>query len=84
MFFEMLYLSLFFNTEDKTVGPSVCVHTHVQFGLQHIEQDKEQVKKLILQHLRARLPELPEPTEVKSQKWRYSQVCVLLSNLKYS
>ncbi|PVD39366.1 hypothetical protein C0Q70_01996 [Pomacea canaliculata] len=62
------------NLEDKTVGPSVCVHTHVQFGLQHIEQDKEQVKKLILQHLRARLPELPEPTEVKSQKWRYSQV----------
>ena len=52
------------------------VHTHVKFGLQHIEEDKEEVKNIIMEQVMQCLPDLPQPTEVKSQKWRYSQVSV--------
>lgn len=60
--------------DGTNVNPSVVVHTHVQFGLQHLEEDKEQVKEIIMEHLATCLPDLPQPTEIKSQKWRYSQV----------
>ncbi|KAK7507957.1 hypothetical protein BaRGS_00000922 [Batillaria attramentaria] len=60
--------------DGKNVSPSVVVHTHVQFGLQHVDENKEEVKDVILSHLKECLPDLPPPAEVKSQKWRYSQV----------
>ncbi|KAK7112130.1 hypothetical protein V1264_011631 [Littorina saxatilis] len=58
----------------SSIGPSVVVHTHVAFGLKHIDEDKEKVKDVLLEHLKEALPDLPQPAEVKSQKWRYSQV----------
>lgn len=60
--------------DASRVGPSVVAHTHVQFGLKHIEEDKEEVKNVIMEHVMQCLPDLPQPAEVKSQKWRYSQV----------
>lgn len=59
---------------DKDASPSVVVHTHVQFGLQHVDENKEEVKDIILQHLSQCLPDLPQAVDIKSQKWRYSQV----------
>jgi hypothetical protein len=57
-------------------GPSIVVHTSVPFSLQHLETDKEEMKDVIMSHLTQVLPDLPEPTEIKSHKWRYSQVNV--------
>lgn len=70
-------------------GPSIVVHTSVPFSLQHLERDKEEMKDVIMSHLTQVLPDLPQPTEIKSHKWRYSQVhkaydgcpgCVILSD----
>lgn len=55
-------------------GPSLVVHTSVPFGVEHLEEDKEAVKPIILQELHRLLPGLPPPVGVKCHKWRYSQV----------
>lgn len=55
-------------------GPSLVVHTSVPFGLEHLEEDQEQVQPLILEELDQLLPGLPPPVAIKCQKWRYSQV----------
>ncbi|KAL5011244.1 hypothetical protein ScPMuIL_011673 [Solemya velum] len=54
--------------------PSLLVHTSVPFGLKHLEQDKLAVQSEIIQELKEVWPKLPEPCEVKVQKWLYSQV----------
>lgn len=56
------------------LGPSLVVHTSVPFGLEHLERDKEEVQPIILEELYKLLPDLPQPTSIKCQKWRYSQV----------
>ncbi|XP_033127274.1 renalase-like isoform X2 [Anneissia japonica] len=60
--------------ESDADGPTLTVHTSVPFGLKHLEDNKQDVQKIILQHLSTLLPGLPEPVEVKCQRWRYSQV----------
>ncbi|XP_060884843.1 renalase isoform X1 [Labrus mixtus] len=62
------------NADVPDRGLSLVVHTSVPFGLEHLEKDKEDVQPIILQELQKLLPDLPEPTSVKCQKWRYSQV----------
>jgi len=65
------------------IGPSVVVHTSVPFGIKHLEEDKEDVcLNLVLPQLKVLLPDLPVASEIKSHKWRYSQVegCLLYCN----
>ncbi|XP_053548189.1 renalase isoform X2 [Bombina bombina] len=62
------------NVESSGVGPSLVVHTSVPFGIEHLEQEKEAVQPLILEHLETILPDLPKPIDIKCQKWRFSQV----------
>lgn len=62
------------NADVPGRGPSLVVHTSVPFGLEHLEEDQEQVQPLILEELDQLLPGLPPPVAVKCQKWRYSQV----------
>ncbi|XP_076024011.1 renalase [Genypterus blacodes] len=62
------------NAVEPGCGPSLVVHTSVPFGLQHLEEDKEDVEPIILQELHRLLPGLPRPISIKCQKWRYSQV----------
>ncbi|KAM4702681.1 renalase [Rhinophrynus dorsalis] len=62
------------NVESPDVGPSLVVHTSVPFGIQHLEEDVEDVQNMILEQLESILPDLPEPRYIKCQKWRYSQV----------
>lgn len=62
------------NTESPDCGPSLVVHTSVPFGLEHLEEQKEEVQPIILQELNKLLPQLPTPASIKCQKWRYSQV----------
>lgn len=70
-------------------GSSLLLHTSVPFGVQHMNNDKEEVKKLILQKAVELIPRL-QPTPVHSHLicWKYSQVsqvypespgCVVLS-----
>jgi hypothetical protein len=63
-------------------GPSIVVHTSVPFSLQHLETDKEEMKDVIMSHLTQILPDLPQPTEIKSHKWRYSQVNLYIREQK--
>jgi hypothetical protein len=54
---------------------SLIAHTSVEFGAEHIEDDKmiigEQIKEKIFQFL----PELPRDiSNTKYHKWKYSQV----------
>ncbi|XP_068113605.1 renalase isoform X2 [Hyperolius riggenbachi] len=62
------------NVESSDMGPSLVVHTSVPFGIEHLEQEKEDVQPVIIKHLHTILPNLPKPKEIKCQKWRYSQV----------
>ncbi|XP_072279368.1 renalase isoform X1 [Pyxicephalus adspersus] len=62
------------NVESSDIGPSIVVHTSVPFGIEHLEQEKEDVQQVILKQLDAILPNLPKPKDIKCQKWRYSQV----------
>jgi len=61
-----------------TPGPphTLLVHTSVLYGLQHLEEDKEEVGKDIMKHVHQLLPWLPQDEQliIKSHKWRYSQV----------
>uniref|UniRef100_UPI00398EFCD6 LOW QUALITY PROTEIN: renalase n=1 Tax=Pristiophorus japonicus TaxID=55135 RepID=UPI00398EFCD6 len=66
--------------ESPEVGPSIVVHTTVQFGLKMLHKDKEEVEPLILDQLRQVLPGLPRSTSTKCHKWRYSQVINAVSN----
>lgn len=59
---------------SEEIGPSVVVHTSVRFGMEHLEETKEEVQTIILQELHKVMPGLPEPESIKCQKWRYSQV----------
>lgn len=60
--------------DSSDIGPSIVVHTSVPFSLKNLETDKEDMRDIIMSHLKQVLPDLPEPVEVKSHKWRYSQV----------
>ncbi|XP_041829504.1 renalase [Melanotaenia boesemani] len=62
------------SADTPGLGPSLVIHTSVLFGLEHLEQDKEDVKPIILEELRRLLPDLPQPISIKCHKWRYSQV----------
>ncbi|KAG8552391.1 hypothetical protein GDO81_004510 [Engystomops pustulosus] len=62
------------NVESSEIGPSLVVHTSVPFGIENLEQEKEVVQPLILKQLNSLLPNLPQPKDIKCQKWRYSQV----------
>ncbi|XP_053307251.1 renalase isoform X2 [Spea bombifrons] len=62
------------NVESSGIGPSIVVHTSVPFGIKHLEEEKEVVQPLILKELSTILSHLPQPIDIKCQKWRYSQV----------
>ncbi|XP_068162426.1 renalase [Antennarius striatus] len=62
------------NADVPGRGPSLVVHTSVPFGLEHLEDNKEDVQPIILQELYQLLPDLPQPIATKCQKWRFSQV----------
>lgn len=77
------------NKDSADVGPSVCIHTSVPWSMENLEKDKDSAAQEILEHVKALLPWLPKPSEVKGHKWRYSQVdkgfpgspgCVILSD----
>ncbi|XP_062927700.1 renalase isoform X4 [Mobula hypostoma] len=61
-------------SEAPEVGPSVVVHTTVQFGAESVHKSKEDVEPLILDQLQQILPGLPKSISTKCHKWRYSQV----------
>ncbi|XP_074647635.1 renalase-like isoform X2 [Tubulanus polymorphus] len=68
------YIAIDNKKRGKVGGASMVVHTSVPFGIQYLESDKDDVQPIILDHLKTLLPRLPEPSEIKCQKWRYSQV----------
>ncbi|XP_051883466.1 renalase isoform X2 [Pristis pectinata] len=68
-------------SEAPEVGPSVVVHTTVQFGAENVHKDKEDVEPLILDQLQQILPGLPKSVSSKCHKWRYSQVIDPVSNV---
>jgi len=62
--------------QNEVEGTVIVVHTSVPFGLKNLENDVEEVKKIILEHVKQQVPELKDatPLNVKCQRWRYSQV----------
>ncbi|XP_032922690.1 renalase [Catharus ustulatus] len=68
------------NIESPEIGPSVVVHTTVTFGSEHLDSDPAEVQQIILSHLQRILPSLPEPSSIKCQRWRYSQVTRAVPN----
>lgn len=60
--------------DEKLVGASLLVHTSVPYAIQHLEEDKEAMKPVLMEFLDNLLPNLPQPDFVKSHKWKYSQV----------
>ncbi|XP_072883464.1 renalase isoform X2 [Hemitrygon akajei] len=68
-------------SEVPEVGPSVVVHTTVQFGAESVHKSKEDVEPLILDQLQQILPGLPKSISTKCHKWRYSQVIDAVSNV---
>ncbi|XP_067908627.1 renalase [Heterodontus francisci] len=66
--------------ESPKVGPSIVVHTTVQFGAENVHKDKEEVEPLIFDQLQQILPGLPRTSSTKCHKWRYSQVIKAVSN----
>ncbi|KAL9963104.1 hypothetical protein ACROYT_G032279 [Oculina patagonica] len=63
-----------FGKDPEDVGPSLIVHTSVPFGIKHLEMDLNDVKDIILSHVKQELPDLPEPVNSRCIRWRYSQV----------
>jgi renalase len=62
---------------DKSHPPAVSallVHSSVPFGLDHLEDDKEVVRDLLLPTVNQLIPGLPSPSHTYLIRWRYSQV----------
>jgi len=57
-----------------TSTPVLTIHTSVPFGVHHLEEDKEEVTKLIQSRLVSLVPGLPPPVDSYCIRWRYSQV----------
>ena len=55
-------------------GSSLLLHTSVPFGIQHLEDDKEEVKVTMLKRLGELVKGLPQPDHTHLIRWRYSQV----------
>jgi len=53
---------------------SVLVHTTVPFGTQNMQATPEEMKPTLLAAVKKMYPEWPEPEDLKSLKWLYSQV----------
>ncbi|XP_038678302.1 renalase isoform X2 [Scyliorhinus canicula] len=62
------------NLESPEVGPSIVIHTTVQFGVENVQKDQKEVEPLILDQLQQVLPGLPNSMSTKCHKWKYSQV----------
>ena len=50
------------------------MHTSVPFGIKHLEMDVNDVKDIIISHVKQILPDLPAPVSSRCINWRYSQV----------
>lgn len=59
---------------QSTSKPSLLVHTSVPFGLQHLEDDKDAVSRMVTEALPEVIPGLPTPSYSYIIRWRYSQV----------
>ncbi|XP_078269289.1 renalase isoform X5 [Rhinoraja longicauda] len=77
---QILKLQGDMKSQSPEVGPSLVVHTTVQFGAENVDKDKDDVEPLILDQLQKVLPGLPTPTSVKCHKWRFSQVIEAVPN----
>jgi len=53
---------------------SVMVHSTVAFGGKHMDRTPSDMEETLRQAVRDMFPEWPEPEEVKTLKWLYSQV----------
>ena len=53
---------------------TLLVHSSVPFGLDHLEQDKEKVKDILMSAVADEIPHLPSPSHTHLIRWRYSQV----------
>ncbi|XP_006831498.1 PREDICTED: renalase [Chrysochloris asiatica] len=61
------------NIETADIGPCLVIHTTVPFGVTYLERSTEDVQEVIIRHLENILPDLPQATGTKCQRWRYSQ-----------
>lgn len=55
-------------------GSSLLLHTSVPFGIKHLEEDKEEVKALMMQRASELIQAPPHPIHSHVVRWRYSQV----------
>jgi len=67
------------NEINQTDSPPVyttCVHSNVKFALEHLDHEKEEAGKVLLDELIAKYPEyrVNDGQIVKFHKWRYSQI----------
>ncbi len=74
---------------DVSSRGTLSVHSTQSFGRDHMEDDREVVKALMIEHTNRMFPGLPTPTYSYLLPWRYSQVtqaypgepgCVVLSH----
>lgn len=56
--------------------PTLVAHTGIGFGERRLDDDLEAVGAELVGQVRALLPALPEPAEVRCHRWRFSQVVV--------
>ena len=70
-------------------GRTLLIHTTVPFGLEHLEEEKDEVQSMILESLERLIPGLPPSSHSHIIRWRYSQVhnifpgshdCIVLSH----
>merc|ERR1719189_182595 len=53
---------------------SVMFHCRIPWSLKHIETPVKEIEDILVKHYKKLFPDWPEPTSLKCQKWRYSQV----------
>ena len=59
---------------DPAAATALCVQSQRCWAREHLELSKAEAGPLLLAELRRLLPELPEPAELVSHKWRFSQI----------
>ena len=66
------------NDPSKRQNPnqpiSVVFLTTTSWGLKHLETPIPEVEKILTEQYKSRYPNWPQPSWVKCQRWRYSQV----------
>ncbi|GFU26979.1 renalase [Nephila pilipes] len=88
---EMFYLMSIDKEEyeNKSESPAVIIQSTTTFAESYADKSEDEIRSLMIEHLKCLMPEFPEPVDVKIFYWTYAKLvdpyidapgCIVLHN----